>query len=429
MFLLAELDKMNTSDSENHKVDPHAQSTSSSNGGLSNCKRPRTPLIDLKVKDASPRSQTSSLAISGKGLRTRKSSPHKTQQNIIVQKSTPEKVNCSFGFTPIRHNSSSTLDGDNRASSPMDIGSRTSSPMECSSGPTTTCVNSNKPVSTPERENLGNNPVRPRVQTNLNRKIGTSLDMVDLWDPDSDSEPDDTSDRFDSINGITINPRKTIDFSELRKYRSKEVHDTSEDPMPNEKAEGSQEKRKSKKKEGRAKPNLRMTQNMKALLTYPPASPSSADCPSNIAFEEYRKQRDLKSSKGTSKQNQTENRTLPVLTKPSKKLPKDETSPSVSKSRRNESSPLPPQHRMLNVTYDFSDELSTSPKRVNFNNFVTVEDGEMSTLEMLKSSNNSAQLIKQKYLGKHRQQSVELEPYQTKDLSPRDDISDIQLAY
>ena len=417
------MDKMKTSDTENHKMDPNVQSTLNSKEGLSSCKRPRTPLVDLKIKGASPRSMSSRLAISGKGLRTRKSSPHKTQLNGVVQKSTPDKARCSFGFTPIGQNRNSTLDGDSRAFSPMDVACRTSSPMECSNGPCTSC-GSTKFASPCEGENVA---FKPKIQTNLNRRIGYSLDMVDLWDPDSDSESENTSDKYDSINGVTINPRKTINFSELRKFRRKDIPDMNEETELQDKADGSKEKREPKKKEGRTKPKLRMTQNMKALLTYPPASPSSADCPCNITFEDYRKQVDRKSSK-TTKQNQSEHRTIPILTRASKKLPKEETSPSLSRSRKSESSPLPPQQRMLNVTYDFSDELSTSPKRVNFNNFVTVEDGEMSTLEMLKSSNNSAQLIKQKYLGKYHQQSAEPEPHQAKDLSPRDDVLDIQLA-
>ena len=201
---------------------------------------------------------------------------------------------------------------------------------------------------------------------------------------------------------VKFNPRKTIDFSELRRFRLKDVADEDE------KVEEDRNKR-TTKKSNRAKPKVMMTKNMKALLTYPPAFLRSPDCPSSDC-EKY-----CINSKSSGKETRTEeqeqkhqqlqqrSKPIPILTKSSKETLTEGT---VSPNRR---SPLvPPKHRQLNVTYDFSDEFSSSPtcKRVNFNNFVTVENGEMSTLEMLKSSNNSAQLIKQRYLGKSHEEST-----------------------
>ena len=212
-------------------------------------------------------------------------------------------------------------------------------------------------------------------------------------------------DKFDSINGVIINPRKTIDFSELRRFRLNDAADEDE------RAEEGRNKRRTSKKANRAKPKVMMTKNMKALLTYPPAFPRSPDCPSNVTCEKYFGPISKSSGKETRKeereqkhqQQQQRSKPIPILTKPGKETLKEGTD---SPNRR---SPIvPPKQRQLNVTYDFSDELSSSPtcKRVNFNSFVTVEDGEMSTLEMLKSSNNSAQLIKQRYLGKSHEESV-----------------------
>ena len=52
-------------------------------------------------------------------------------------------------------------------------------------------------------------------------RTAISLDNVDLWEEEEDSDVDDrNSPGFDRINGVPINPRSTIDFSELRRSRS-----------------------------------------------------------------------------------------------------------------------------------------------------------------------------------------------------------------
>ena len=361
-------------------------------------KRQSIPIIDLKVRDVSPRALTSKLVIAGKGLRARRKSPSKNIQNKTIGDAKEmgnmyKDTSTPLESIPLVKTDNWTSGFEEKTPSPVvDLESRASTPTECLSEPI--MVTGQKLTSI----NVDYTVTRPKVPTtNLKKGYGISLDMVELWEGESDNESGSTDDKFDSINGVIINQRKTIDFSELRRFRLKDAADEDE------RAKEGLDKRRTSKKSNRAKPKVMMTKNMKVLLTYPPAFPRSPDCPSNVTCEKHC--RNLQSSgKETRKEEQEQNhqqqqqrsKPIPILTKPGTESP-------------NRRSPImPPKQRQLNVTYDFSDELSSSPtcKRVNFNNYVTVEDGEMSTLEMLKSSNNSAQLIKQRYLGKSHEEGV-----------------------
>ena len=361
------------------------------------------PIIDFEVRDVSPPALASTLVVTGKGFRAPRKSPSKKIQNKTIgdarelvklhkETSVPQEP------IPVVYTDNWISGFEERTPSPvMDPESRTSTPTECLSEPVE--ATNQKITST----NVDYTVTRPKEPTNLKKGYGISLDMVELWEGESDNESGSRDDKFDSINGVIINPRKTIDFSELRRFRLKEAVDVDEKTEE----DNDKSKRGSSKKTKRAKPKVMMTKNMKALLTFPPASPRSTDCPTNVTFGKY--YRNLKSSERETRKEehqqhqQQRSKLLPILTKPGKKSSGEGTeSPSIAKPRSRGSPLLPPKQRQLNVTYDFSDELSSSPKRVNFNNFVTVEDGEMSTLEMLKSSNNSLQLIKQRYLGQER---------------------------
>ncbi len=464
--------------------------------GICSCKRPRTPLSNnVKVKEG--HSLRSSISNGLKGLRSRKSSPHnKCQIHVEGKKVTSDKRH-SCGFTPINHNADARMTPEFDAvrrtmASPMDIAYRTPSPMDCTSRPTTpsgavVAPRVSYPRSTPSPisgSKPGPAPVaytimRPKVPSRSNSRIGISLDMVDLWDPEeSESELEASQSGFDRINGIAINPRKTVDLSELRRTGAfseferaqspiKQAQDAMMDRLNQEtgnytgsesQSEARHDARARRREIGAGRPRVRMTANMKAHLTYPP-NPSSprnnSTCNyNNIAKDSNRSReattgREVTPSTNSQSQQRTHSNQSQLRTHSSQSQqrthpsqPQQRTLPILikknSKSRPQESSPkVPPTHRVLNQTYDFTDSANSSPssRRVNFNNMVTVQDGEMSTLETLKSSNNSAQLIKQKYLSKltmgHHSSDLEgtWEPHQSKDLSPREEVTDVQLAY
>ena len=382
----------------NDKKSQRDQSRPDATEGARTPKRQSIPIIDLKVRDVSPRALTTKLVIAGKGLRASRKSPSKNLQNKAVgddrkMDNMYKDMSTPLESIPLVKTDNWTSGFEEKTPSPVvNLESRASTPTECLSE--RIMVTGQKLTST----NVDYTVTRPKVPTtNLKKGYGISLDMVELWEGESDNESGSTDDKFDSINGVVINPRKTIDFSELRRFRLKDAAD--EDEIAGQDCNK------------RTKPKVMMTKNMKALLTYPPAFPRSPDYPSNVTSEKHCK--NLKSSGKEARkeeeqeqkhhQQQQRSKPIPILTKPGK-----ETSTEGTESPNRRSPLVPPKQRQLNVTYDFSDELSSSPtcKRVNFNNFVTVEDGEISTLEMLKSSNNSAQLIKQRYLGKSHEESV-----------------------
>ena len=386
------MNSLNNKKSQRDKIRPDATE------GDCTPKRQSIPIIDLKVRDVSPRALTSKLVIAGKGLRARRKSPSKNLQNKAVADDRKidnmyKDMSTPLESIPLVKTDNWTSGFEEKTPSPVvDLESRASTPTECLSEPI--MVTGQKLTST----NVDYTVTRPKVPTtNLKKGYGISLDMVELWEGESDNESGSTDDKFDSINGVIINPRKTIDFSELRRFRLKDADDDDET------TQGDRNKKRTSKKSNRAKPKVMMTKNMKALLTYPPAFPRSPDCPSDVTCEKYctnfkpsEKETRKEEQEQKHQQQQERSKPVPILTKPETESP-------------NRRSPIvPPKQRQLNVTYDFSEELSSSPtcKRVNFNNFVTVEDGEMSTLEMLKSSNNSAQLIKQRYLGKSHEEGI-----------------------
>ncbi len=505
---------MDPSNRENKKKSRDQGSGVKVTEGVCSCKRPRTPLSNMEVKEGQDQGQSLRSSFSNgflRGLRSLKNNSHnkcRCQVHTEGRKSVSDKTKRhSCGFTPIHQQNgdahmSPEFDQLSRSMNspiPMDIAYRgnTPSPMDCSSSrPTTpssamvaprgtyprltstptsgpkpgqTSVSYQRPIQNSSGNNIGQRstpspsgtklgqrstpspsgtklgqrstpspsgsrqgpvPVaytimRPKVPSRSNSRIGISLDMVDLWDPETDieSELEESQSGFDRINGIAINPRKTVDLSELRRNGAfsefqraqsplKQAQEAMMDRLNQETGSESQNEvhhdaRARRRENGSAgRPRVRMTSNMRAHLTYPP-NPSSprnnSPCNYNNIAKDSSRSKEVTtghreatpSSTHQSQQrahtSQTPQRTLPILIKKN------------SKSRPQESSPkVPPQHRVLNQTYDFTDSANSSPssRRVNFNNIVTVQDGELSTEETLRNSNNSAQLIKQKYLAK-----------------------------
>ncbi len=530
---------MDPSNRENKKKSRDTGSGVKVTEGVCSCKRPRTPLSNMEVKEGQDQGQSLRSSFSNgflRGLRSLKNNSHnkcRCQVHTEGRKSVSDKTKRhSCGFTPIHQQNGDTrmspefdqLSRSMNSPIPMDIAYRgnTPSPMDCSSSRPTTPSSAmvaprgtyprltSTPISGPKpgqasatyqrsiQNSSGNNPgqrsttspsgtnlgqrstpspsgtklgqrstlspsgtklgqrstpspsgrklgqrstpspsgsrqgpvpvaytiMRPKVPSRSNSRIGISLDMVDLWDPETDieSELEESQSGFDRINGIAINPRKTVDLSELRRNGAfseferaqsplKQAQEAMMDRLNQETGSESQNEahhdaRARRRENGSAgRPRVRMTSNMRAHLTYPP-NPSSprnnSPCNyNNIAKDSSRSKEATTGREATpisthqSQQrthtSQTPQRTLPILIKKN------------SKSRPQESSPkVPPQHRVLNQTYDFTDSANSSPssRRVNFNNIVTVQDGELSTEETLRNSNNSAQLIKQKYLAK-----------------------------
>ena len=349
--------KLNNRNRLNNKMSQRDKINRNGTKGDSTLKQQSIPIIDLEVRDDSPPALTSTLVITGKGFKAPRKSPSKKLQNKTIGDA--RELDTLYQATSIPREPIPVVYTDNwisgfeeRTPSPvMDLESRTSTPTECLSEPVK--ATNQKLTST----NVDYTVTRPKEPTNLKKGYGISLDMVELWEGESDNESGSRDDKFDSINGVIINPRKTIDFSELRRFRLKEAADVDE------KAEKDHDKRRTSKKANRAKPKVMMTKNMKALLTFPPASPRSTDYPPNVTFEKYC--RNLKSSERETRKEehqqhqQQRTKPLPILTKPGKKPSREGTeSPSISKPRSRGSPLLPPKQRQLNVTYDLSDELA-----------------------------------------------------------------------
>ena len=156
-------------------------------------KRQSIPIIDLKVRDVSPRALTSKLVIAGKGLRERRKSPSKNIQNKAI--GDERKMDSTYKDTFAHQESIPVVKTDNwingldeKTPSPIeDLESRTSTPTECLSEPI--MVTGQKLTST----NVDYTVTRPKVPTtNLKKGYGISLDMVELWEGESDNESGST---------------------------------------------------------------------------------------------------------------------------------------------------------------------------------------------------------------------------------------------
>ncbi|KAK2156928.1 hypothetical protein LSH36_202g08005 [Paralvinella palmiformis] len=297
-------------------------------------------------------------------------------------------------------------------------------------------------------------------------RTAISLDNVDLWEEEEESDCDDrnNSPGFDRINGVPINPRSTIDFSELRRSRSPVVskrNKSNEDPdgwisatstMPRKTMSELMADMATAKKsllEARNKPRIRTPRKVpKATPVHSNPRKITNDKPVNVNYhKESAEMQEVRSacqkriakdcgecrmpplsstytftdsnpalvlSAGgvgatqmalTAKMREL-NRTngklaaLRSTTKASPKptVPGGQQTPLVTRDDLKRVRDL--DSRCSTDSNLSSGSAGTSPERkVKFNNFVTVRRGEVNTYGYLRESQNSAQIIKQKYLG------------------------------
>ena len=280
----------------------------------------------------------------------------------------------------------------------------------------------------------------------LSPRTCTSLDNVDLWESDEESEQGGGSQQgFDKINGVAINPSKTIDFSELhseiRRSRSPVAckrNKLDKNCVPTSNQNHREQRLDRLVRDPRIKPKGKSTPKPGLLPDLPKSRAEPAKHESHKDTD--RVPRELKASiderkmanilrqvntppgsKGRDISNQkvakfSKNAAIANLTHqpsppptrpvhPTPPSPMAPTPPTTYKSspsefalmrmRNNNRSPDP-----VNREMDIGDNKdSPNTRKVKFQNFVTVREGEENTTEDLRMSNNSAQQYKQMYLG------------------------------
>lgn len=205
-------------------------------------------------------------------------------------------------------------------------------------------------------------PVARCRKSQSSPRMASSLDNVDLWE-ESDTE-DDSHSLYDKFNGVTINPRNTIDLSDLRKrpevpsqtQLNNTFHDYGESTR-NVIETAARSVKKSKHFRRLKKPQ------------------SSKDC-TMASIESSEKG----ACNGSEACDQPDNELLPP------------EAPQVQEPTVDEEFPRDGEDKRAPNT--------AAARKVKFNNLVTVKDGELSTQDFLRNSHNSAQLFKQKYLQK-----------------------------
>ena len=260
----------------------------------------------------------------------------------------------------------------------------------------------------------------------------TSLDNVEMWESDSELEPIDYhSSKFDRINGVLINPRKTYDLSELRRTRTSTASrlmqtlppSRSPSSTPSPRCQNSPRPATPKK---RRPPKLSLP---KVAACGDPSVPSSERIrpqPENsVKLEKESTQRlvpKLNSACQTklsqAKPSDSNNKnlfdsylkdSLPSARLSSSSYLKNSAGGALSlaisqKKLANdkmaaESNLLLTQHSSQTQGSKNDRRPSVEGRRVKFNSLVTVTDGEKKSTDILRSSKNSGQLIKQRSLG------------------------------
>ena len=313
------------------------------------------------------------------------------------------------------------------------------------------------------------NYIRPR-RTPTSPRTAVSLDNVDLWEEDdSDSDERRPSPGFDRINGVPINPRVTIDFSELRRSRSpvatkrNKLDDhtgckSAAKPFSSKtlaELKSDMAAAKTRLMESRNKPRVRVNRKLQATTLFPNPDRSGNGQPINHqARTEASEIKELRSPIEKQKSSQSKFQFMPRLSstytvselKSAMVAPPNNASSNATvstaknselnrinskiaalrtvtnnntKIHRNaanlivntQQSPIVSLREDIKRVKDMNNRGSTdsnmstgsassSPERkVKFNNFVTIREGEKNTMDHLRESHNSAQVFKQKYLG------------------------------
>ena len=233
--------------------------------------------------------------------------------------------------------------------------------------------------------------MRPPSRTTI------SLDNVDMWESDSES---DQSQGFDKINIATIVPSKTIDFSALRRSRSPVV------AHKRNRLEGASVHRTDNPtgtlrerilaspvamtREPRSRPHSRGPRKVRTAV------PKPQRCYFNPIRHE--KRRDTSESAEVKKHIDKKPSPGSTIASSRKTLASKASASDVDSTRAFARSTLV-KHSRDEVRSDAATtQTDRSPPKVKFNEYVTITDGTMNTFDLLRSSANSAQLFKKRFL-------------------------------
>ncbi len=414
-----------TTRKDNHlkkKYEP-AVDTSNSLERPSLTKRPRTPLSEtdndqsMSSGSSGPSPRGMSPGISSAGPSPRGMSPGNRSAGPSPR-----------GMSPIHRSSAGPSP---RGISPIHRSSAGPSPRRLTPSPVG-FVPIKMDIDNQSRSNSPYQPT-PRRSQRIVARTTSSLDNVDLWE-ESDSENEQINDGFDRVNGVLINPRKTFDFSELRKSKSpltaarqKLSSRTCESAKlkATEKTRVLPELKKRNPKSVMAvpqkphlsdhpressvnvKPRVRVPPTMKSLFNEKQHTNLKSKIKADRSIQKAISPGKFPGFNNTYMSSHQDNSNLRDLTRNTKQseagmtCDKSHTPEYIERRRRSSVMDCditdPTKETTLPVHVD-SD--SHADRRVKFNNFVTVREGNMSTLDVLRHSNNSAQMIKQRYLGR-----------------------------
>ena len=225
----------------------------------------------------------------------------------------------------------------------------------------------------------------------------TSLDNVDMWESDSES---DHSQGFDKINSAAIVPSMTIDFSDLRRSRS---------PVVAHKRNRLESVNADRKDSPTAALRERITA---AMIREPRPRPHSrgprkvrtpVPKPQRCCFIPIRHEKRRETLESAAVNGHIDKKASPGSTIAN---PRKTTIVSTAQVSGNESSQVFARSKLVKHSRDFvtsnapPTRLSSdrSPTKVTFNEYVTVTDGKMNTLDLLHSSSNTAQIFKKRFL-------------------------------
>ena len=237
-------------------------------------------------------------------------------------------------------------------------------------------------------------------------RMTSSLDNVDLWDEsDSDSEVGHSK-TYDVINGVQINPRNTIDLADLRcpvacKRNRLEMqgkgHNSNVDiskPMHRQLRQ-----LRTMQNSPRSLPNLHQAPSLKELSK---KSPKNTPEPPVL---DGKAMRNASIQSGSNSSSDSQSRLPQRSMKPPSSIPKPLN--ATQKPLHTPPKPVDISTKPLLATVSFTNTppnteklLSSSPnaRKVKFSNMVSVQEGEFTTLDLLRRSNNSAQIYKGRYL-------------------------------
>ena len=224
----------------------------------------------------------------------------------------------------------------------------------------------------------------------------TSLDNVDMWESDSES---DHSQGFDKVNSAAIVPSLTIDFTDLRRSRS---------PVVAHKRNRLESVNVDRKDSPTAALRERI---MAAMIREPRPRPHSrgprknrtpVPKPQRCCFIPIRHEKRRETIESSAVKGHIDKKASPGSTIAS---PRKIDIISTTNVNDDESSRVFARSKLVKHSRDFVTSAAPtrlpsdrSPTKVTFNEYVTVTDGKMNTLDLLHSSSNTSEMFKKRFL-------------------------------